>query len=55
MYDRLKKILIEKVPLNDHELELIDIYFEEITVKKKTFLLQENKFATSLHLLQQVQ
>lgn len=43
MYDKLKKMLIEKVPLNDQELELIDIYFEEITIKKKIFLLQDNK------------
>ena len=44
MYDKLKKYCRQTVPLLDTELELIDKYFEEKTLKKKEFLLQDNKF-----------
>ncbi len=43
MYDQLKKYCSQKVPLLETELELIDSYFEEMTLKKKEFLLQDNK------------
>ena len=43
MYDKLKKYCQAVVPLNDAELELIDLYFEGKTLKKKDFLLQDNK------------
>ncbi len=43
MYDKLKKYCNQTVPLLDTELELIDKYFEERNLKKKEFLLQDNK------------
>jgi len=43
MYDKLKKYCKQTVPLSGRELELIDKYFEEHTLKKKEFLLQGNK------------
>ena len=43
MYDKLKKHCKQIVPLLDTELELIDKYFEENTLRKKEFLLQDNK------------
>jgi CRP-like cAMP-binding protein len=43
MFDELKKYCKNTVPLNKEELELIDIYFEEKTLKKKDFLLQNGK------------
>ncbi|MDZ4663999.1 MAG: Crp/Fnr family transcriptional regulator [Bacteroidota bacterium] len=43
MYDKLKKYCKQTVPLSDIELELIDNYFEESTLKKKEFLHQNNK------------
>jgi CRP-like cAMP-binding protein len=43
MFDRLKIYCKQIVPLSDTELELIDKYFEEHTLKKKEFLLQDNK------------
>ena len=43
MYDKLKKYCKQIVPLSDAELELIDMYFEVKTLKKKAFLLQDNK------------
>ena len=43
MYDKLKKHCKQIVPLLDTELELIDKYFEENTLRKKAFLLQDNK------------
>lgn len=42
MYDKLKKYCKQTVPLLDTELELIDKYFEERSLKKKEFLLQDN-------------
>jgi len=43
MYNELKKYCKQIVPLSDTELDLIDKYFEEETLKKKEFLLQDNK------------
>jgi CRP-like cAMP-binding protein len=43
MYDKLKKYCKQVVPLLETELEFIDKYFEEVTLKKKAFLLQDNK------------
>ena len=43
MYDKLKKYCRQIVPLSDAELGLIDAYFEVKTLKKKAFLLQDNK------------
>lgn len=43
MYEKLKKYCSQTVPLSDPELELIDTYFEEKTLKKKEFLQQDNK------------
>jgi CRP-like cAMP-binding protein len=43
MYDQLKKYCSQIVPLLDRELDLIDRCFEEKKVKKKDFLLQDNK------------
>ena len=43
MYDKLKKHCKQIVPLLDTEVELIDKYFEENTLRKKAFLLQDNK------------
>ncbi len=43
MFDALKEYCKNTVPLNNEELELIDIYFEEKTLKKKDFLLQNGK------------
>ncbi len=43
MYDKLKKYCKQVVPLLETELNLIDKYFEENTLKKKSFLLQDNK------------
>lgn len=43
MYDQLKKYCEQTVPLSTAELELIDSYFEIKTLKKKEFLLQDNK------------
>lgn len=43
MYDQLKKYCSQKVSLLETELELIDTYFEEKILKKKEFLLQDNK------------
>ncbi len=42
MYDKLKKYCKQIVPLSDMELDLIDQYFVEKTLKKKEFLLQDN-------------
>jgi CRP-like cAMP-binding protein len=42
MYDKLKKYCKQTVPFSDTELDLIDKYFEEKTLKKKEFLLQDN-------------
>ena len=43
MFDKLKKYCKQTVPLSDTELDLIDKYFEEKTLEKKEFLLQDNK------------
>ncbi len=43
MYDKLKKYCSQTVPLLDTELDLIDKYFEKKSLKKKEFLLQDNK------------
>ena len=43
MYDKLKRYCNQTVPLSDTELGLIDTYFELKTLKKKEFLLQDNK------------
>ena len=43
MYDKLKKYCGLTVPLSDTELDLIDKYFEVKNIKKKEFLLQDNK------------
>ena len=43
MYDKLKKYCSQTVPLLDTELGLIDKYFEKKSLKKKEFLLQDNK------------
>ena len=43
MYEKLKKYCNQIVPLSFIELQLIDKYFEEKTLKKKEFLLQDNK------------
>ena len=43
MYDKLKKYCKQTVPLSDTELHLIDKNFEEKTLKKKEFLLQDKK------------
>jgi len=43
MYDKLKKYCKQTVPLSDTELDLIDQYFEEKSLKKKAFLLQDSK------------
>ena len=43
MYDKLKKYCKQTVPLSDTELDMIDNYFEEKTLMKKEFLLQDNK------------
>jgi len=43
MYDKLKKYCSQTVQLLETELDLIDKYFEEKTLKKKEFLLQDNK------------
>lgn len=42
MYDKLKIYCKQTVPLSDTELGLIDTYFEETTLNKKDFLLQDN-------------
>jgi CRP-like cAMP-binding protein len=43
MYDNLKIYCKQTVPVSDTELELIDKYFEEKTLNKKEFLLQDNR------------
>lgn len=43
MYDKLKTYCSQIVPLLDTELELIDKYFEKRSLKKKEFLLQDDK------------
>ncbi|MDQ2863158.1 MAG: Crp/Fnr family transcriptional regulator [Bacteroidota bacterium] len=43
MYEKLKKYCKQIVPLSDTELRLIDTCFEFKTLKKKEFLLQDNK------------
>ena len=43
MYDKLKKYCSQTVPLSATELELIDKYFQYKTLKKKAFLLQDNR------------
>jgi len=43
VYDKLKKYCSQTVQLLETELDLIDKYFEEKTLKKKEFLLQDNK------------
>ena len=43
MYDKLKKYCKQIVPLSDAVLGLIDTCFEVKTLKKKAFLLQDNK------------
>jgi CRP-like cAMP-binding protein len=43
MFDKLKKYCQQTVPLSNTELGLIDEYFEEKTLRKKDFLLQDNK------------
>jgi len=35
MFDKLKKYCKQTVPLNDTELNLIDVHFEERPLKKK--------------------
>ena len=43
MFNKLKNYCKQTVPLLETELDLIDTYFEEKTLKKKEFLLQDNK------------
>ena len=43
MFDKLKEYCKQIVPLSDTELGLIDLYFEVKTLKKKEFLLQDDK------------
>jgi len=43
MFNKLKQYCEQTVPLLDTELDLIDNYFEEKTLKKKAFLLQDDK------------
>jgi CRP-like cAMP-binding protein len=43
MYDKLKKYCSQIVPFSDAELALIDRYFEKKVLKKKEFLLQDNR------------
>ena len=43
MYGKLKEYCKQIVPLSDTELGLIDLYFEVKTLKKKEFLLQDDK------------
>ena len=43
MYENLKKYCQQTVPFSDTELGLIETFFEEKTLKKKEFLLQDGK------------
>lgn len=43
MFDKLKEYCRRTVPLSETEVELIDNCFEEKTLKKKAFLLQDDK------------
>ena len=43
MYSKLKIYCSQAVPLNNEELELIDIYFECRTLKKKEYLLKDGR------------
>ena len=48
MFDELKQYCRTKVPLTSKELDLIDKYFEVITLKKKDFLLRDGKVCNFL-------
>jgi CRP-like cAMP-binding protein len=43
MFTKLKNYCKAAVPLTNDELQLIDIYFEEVNLKKKEFLLTDGK------------
>jgi CRP-like cAMP-binding protein len=42
MYENLKEYCQKLIPFSEKEIELIDVYFEQKTLKKKEFLLQDN-------------
>jgi CRP-like cAMP-binding protein len=42
MYENLKEFCQKLIPFSEKELDLIDVYFEQKTLKKKEFLLQDD-------------
>jgi CRP-like cAMP-binding protein len=42
MYENLKEYCQKLIPFSEKNLDLIDVYFEQKTLKKKEFLLQDN-------------
>jgi CRP-like cAMP-binding protein len=42
MYENLKEYCQKLIPFSEKEIALIDVYFEEKTLKKKEFLLQDD-------------
>lgn len=53
MYDKLKKYCVQSVPLSDTEIGLIDTYFEYKSLKKKEFLLQDNRVCDFIAFIEQ--
>jgi CRP-like cAMP-binding protein len=53
MYEKMKSYCSQIVPVTETELELIDSYFERKSLKKKEFLLQDNKVCDFIAFIEQ--